>query len=351
MAPVPPDRRTRRAERDRAAARAVGRGCGVTAAVSGVGLVAGFFALSIVLSQFQGCHVDLGPGKGTASRHLPIRVSKTRGLVDGDVVTVTSRAFEASSVVGVTLCLQEADTAHKGVDACDTISGVRYAVPGKGGLSARFRVPRVITVGGRAYDCAARARRCLLVAASASSFDDSGGQALTLARGGPPVRLQPAAPRPQTDHLPIRATPTGPLATGTTVDLVATGFVPGEPVLVAWCTDRLETKGPMVACQPQDLGTAIGALVLHGVSGIPDHADAHGVVRVDAEVLDRIHPVGSNVDLSSTTTNPRTPLDPNRPLAKGDVDCRTRPGRCSLFVAAAADTKRSAVLPYAIAGR
>ena len=49
----------------------------------------------------------------------------------------------------------------------------------------------------------------------------------------------------------------------------------------------------------------------------------------------------NTIDESATGCTPPTPEA---------VHCDTKPGRCSIVIAAAADTKRSAVLPYAIAG-
>ena len=37
-------------------------------------------------------------------------------------------------------------------------------------------------------------------------------------------------------------------------------------------------------------------------------------------------------------------------LLPGQVDCRTAPGTCSVVIAAAADTRRSALLAYAVRG-
>lgn len=291
----------------------------IFAATVGVGLV---LAVSVV-SLARGFQFDTGPGRGTHSAHLAIQVSPATGLDDGSKVLVTSRAFGAKTVVGIAVCLSEADTKHSGVEACDTVAGSRFATDAKGVLAQPFAVPRVITVGGTAYDCATRPGRCVLVAASSIDFDRSGGQPISFRTGLAPSDLTPHTHRPYTDHLPITAEPIGPSVGPTRVRVHATGFRPREPLVVALCTRNFATTGP-TACMPSSSG-AVGAVMFGDLSGPLPHADETGAYEGLV-----------------TTAREVTSFE------REGFDCTSAPGRCSIVIAAAADTKRSAVLPYTI---
>lgn len=299
-----------------------------------LGLALGIVVLGALFAAgLRSCDLDLDvdpdPGKGDRSAHLAVAVSKTVGLHDGDPVRVTSTAFEPNHAVGIALCLREADTERRGVDACDTAGGVRWATSPRGRLDATYVVRRVITVGGVTFDCATAPRRCLLVAASTADFDRSGGQPLTFADDPRPPDLAPRPERPKSDHLPVVGRPVGRVSAGTRVTVVASGFHPGEPLLVAHCTDRFDQAGP-AACEPLDLSAAVMAL---GFGRLPDRtrADEKGQVRVTVRAVGRVEAVGDPLG-----TGPPAHTTP----------CTDRPGRCSIVVAAAADTRRSAVLPY-----
>ncbi|MCU1451918.1 MAG: hypothetical protein JWN46_64 [Acidimicrobiales bacterium] len=284
-------------------------------------------AALVALVGFGGTKPRLGsPGKGTASAHYPVQVAPASGLTDGALVFVTSTAFTSDQIVGVTVCLTEAATRHVGVDACDTTSGARYAVR-DGRLAAGYRVPRVVTIGGTAYDCASRPGRCLIVAADASNFDRSGGVAVSFSSGLPAARLVPSGARPQSDHLPARRAPEGPVPADSQVTVRAQGFQPGEPVLVAWCTPRFELVGP-TGCSPRDASAAMSAVMFRSTKGITEHADEAGAF----------------------TTAVRVPrwIVAYDGAARRDPACSTAPGACSIVIAAAADTKRSAVVPLTV---
>jgi hypothetical protein len=268
------------------------------------------------------------PGPGTASQHLPVQISPRSGLRDGSVVTVDSTAFQARSVVGVAVCLREADTKQRGVAACDEVQGARYAVDPTGRLHATYAVPRRIRVGGQVRDCGVRAERCVLVAADASDYDRSGGQPITFdPREAPPTRKVPRT-RPQTDHLQAGGQPAGPVPWGTEITMLATGFQPGEPLLAAYCTDAFDQEGPW-ACDPLDFDAAFDALMGRDNLSFALRATESGAATVTLRARRKIDVVPSS--------------------GSGDeTDCRTEPGRCALVIAAAADIKRSAVLPYTL---
>lgn len=325
-------------------------GCLGTGTLAMVGaVVAGAILAAAAISQLDGCDIDFrsGPGKGTDSARLAVDVSPTTGLHEGDLVTVRSTAFRPKVAVGVAVCLSEADTERRGVDACDEVQGARYATDASGHLAATYRVPRQIRVGGRTYDCAARAERCLVVAADADDFDRSGGQAITFAADlADPVGAPPRT-RAETDLLPIEATPSGAQPAGTSVQVRATGFQPGEPVLVARCTAAFPTEGPP-ACDPLDGSTALPAVLFHDMPDAPV-ADANGTVALDVVLPATIHPLGNPFASSgSTTSATSTTTSTTTARPDGRIDCRARAGACSIVIAAAADTKRSAVLPITV---
>jgi hypothetical protein len=316
-----------------------------TLGIGGV-VLAGLLLIALFGAALEGCKFEIGaigdPGPGRDSQRLPVQVEPTTELADGTVVRVTSDAFDPLEIVGVTVCLQEADTARRGVDACDAVQGARYAVGPDGTIDATYPVPRVITIGGQAYDCAEAADRCLLVAASANDYDRSGGQPITFARDLPNAELRPTVVRPQTDRLAVVAVPAGPVVGGTTIDLAASGFQPGEPLLVAWCTEAFEVDGPR-SCDPMDGMDAFGAIALRTLSDALPTADDEGRFRIEIEARSVISPPFLGAGTGAE--------EPGGGAAAEPVDCRATPGRCAVVIAAAADTKRSAVLPYEIARR
>ena len=297
----------------------------------------------IGLLAYAVAHVHFGDqGKGTRSERLAVNVTPRTALAAGQEVRVQSSAFTGDHIIGVAVCLREADTQRKGLDACDTTSGSRYALGTGGHLDARFRVPRVITVGDRAYDCASTPERCVVVAADANDYDRSGGQPISFAPGQAPAALDVTAERPLSDRLPIAASVTGPLRAGSKVTLIARGFEPGEPILVAWCGDQAETVGMARSCQPEDASAAVKALLTRSISpDIVRHADAQGTVV--AEVPTRASVDNYGADVLATVDQD------DAPTTSESIDCRAKAGRCWFVVAAAADTKRSAILPYAVA--
>jgi len=267
-----------------------------------------------------------GPGTGTASLRLPVDVTPRSDLQPGQLVRVTSSAFEARTIVAITQCLPAADTESAGTGACDLDGGSRYAVGDDGNLDITVAARRMITVDREAHDCAAVPGRCLVVAAAADDHDRSGGRRIGFAEDLPPIVATPAPPRPQSLHLAVSATPVSPHRDGQDVTIRAEGFVPGEPILLAWCTDDFEADGPY-ACEPEDLDQAVGALLGRTVDGIDGRAGDDGTVEVVLPARARITPFGGEGPVTCTAARP-----------------------CWFAVAAAADTQRSALVEYSVAG-
>ncbi len=286
--------------------------------------------VGVVLSR-TGWDFELGPGDGKDSKRLAVDVAPATGLTDGGQVRVTSGAFMAGSVVGLTVCLREADTEERGVDACDTSVGSRFAVPPDGHLDATFVVPRVVTIGGVVHDCATV--RCLVVAADATDFDRSGGEEVRFVAGLPPAELTETGERVRTDLLPATVEPAGPVSLGTTLSVTATGLVPGEPVLVALCTSDFLRVDPWEACTTDDLPAAAMAILGADVGDIDDRADPGGSFTTQVTAPRSVKPIGGLSGGPSPT----------------EASCTAAPARCAVVIAAAADTKRSAYYPLTIA--
>lgn len=313
---------------------------GIVSGIAGFSIAAAALVLivaSALTGLFDGCSdlfdVDIGPGQGDESEELAVEVAPAEGLDDGAAVFVSSRAFRPHGIVGVVVCLEEALTEAVGVDACDRAAGQRFATTPEGELAAVVAVPRVITVEGEPHDCAERAGRCLVVAADSQDFDLSGGAPITFAAGSAPAELVPGGDRPRSVLLPGSITPEDAVAVGTTVTAEASGFMPGEPVLVGRCTAAFLHREIWQACAPEDgdIDDAITAIMGRSVDQIDLHADAEGSVQVEVEVTDEVTPGLSDEQ-------------------GGGLDCTGDPGACGIVIAAAADTQRSAYLPLTVTG-
>ncbi len=331
-------------------------GCG------GLGVMGFLGAVAVLVvglgSMGTGCDLELGdPGKGTDSARLPVGVAPRTQLDDGTAVRVTSTAFDADEVVGVAVCLRAADTERKGVDACDENQGARYATDGDGHLDATYPVPRVITVDGKAYDCAASPERCIVVAADAGDYDRSGGRPISFRSGLPAADLTRVTTRATTDRLPIGSEPSAadPIPAGTDLTLLASGFQPGEPLLLAYCTSDLEEQGMIESCDPVDPTLAVKAIMGRSVDGDFPRADERGGFTTSLPARSTVTPYGEDLGRalgeftsSTTTTGPSTTTTSTPDPARRA--CTAEDGGCSIVIAAAADTKRSAVLPYVVTG-
>lgn len=305
------------------AARATG--CG--AAVLALGLVVlGSLALWLSSCEVPILDFEAERNDGTRSQRLPVQVEPAVDLADGTVVTVGSDAFDPHEVVGVAVCLEAADTESAGVDACDEVSGARFAVSPDGRLAATFAVPRVITVAGVAHDCAAPGTSCLVVAADAKDYDRSGGRRITFRSDLGAVDLVPTTVRPHSLLLPVRPPSFERLTAGSSVDVTASGFQPGEPVVLAHCAG-FPGLSATAACEPVD-DQAAGALITRQTDRVTRHADATGTA------------------VFSFTARPEVNafLAPDHPAS-----CTAPESNCSFVIAAAADSQRSAVVPYAVA--
>jgi hypothetical protein len=311
-------------------------GAGVIAGLTGclgIGAVIAFVIIGAAALFLRACgDVELGiddPGDGTKSERVAVVVTPRTNLRADQVVQVRSEAFEANAIVGITQCLPSADTESAGERACDVDGGSRFAVRPDGKLDAPFPIRRVITVGGDAHDCAIVEGGCLVVAAAATDFDRSGGQRITFATGLGPVVPEPISGRAASLRLPVTTDPVAPYRDGQTITLSAEGFVPDEPLLLAWCTEAFDRDGPVGACEAEDVAQAYGPIIRGSVEGVTRRADAMGKVELEVAIKASIRPTvgfgGEGTPSRCTAASP-----------------------CRAVIAAAADTQRSAVVEYSI---
>lgn len=302
------------------AVRAAGCGAGVLA---GSAVILGLIALWLSSCEVPILDFEAKRNDGTRSQRLPVQVEPAVDLADGTVVTVSSDAFDPNEVVGVAVCLEVADTESAGVDACDEVSGARFAVSPDGRLAATYPVPRVITVAGVAHDCAAPGTSCLLVAADANDYDRSGGQRITFRPDLGAVDLVPTMARPHSLLLPVLPPSFQDLTAGSTVEVTASGFQPGEPVVLAHCAG-FPDRSAMAACAPVD-DQAVSALITRETGSVGRHADGTGTAVFAFTALPTVSPFQAPTEQTS---------------------CAAPSSVCSFVIAAAADTQRSAVVPY-----
>jgi hypothetical protein len=187
------------------------------------------------------------------------------------------------------------------------------------------------------------------VAADASDYDKSGGQPVSFRTGLPGADLTPVTERPASDRLPIGSRPSvdgAPVAPDTRLDVLASGFQPGEPLLVAYCTAKVLEDGLIDTCDPEDEAGAIGAIGFRTITDDLPRADASGAfsTKLTARATVRPYSASAGEDVGSSASTGA------RGLAEDEVRCTQDAGGCTIVVAAAADTKRSAVLPYAVTG-
>ncbi|MCB0977027.1 MAG: hypothetical protein KDB02_06170 [Acidimicrobiales bacterium] len=293
----------------------------VVAALVVTVVVAGIVVVKRAIDGFGGDHVP-----GSRSQRLAVTVTPRTRVKPDQVVRVRSDAFEPKSIVGIAQCLPAVDTENAGEAACDTDGGRRFVVGNDGRFSASFPVRRIITVQGKAYDCAKVVRGCFVVAADARDFDRSGGQRITFVGGLPPVALVPSHGRVTSLRLPVTVDASPPFKAGQKVKVRAEGFVPSEPLMAAWCTDRLIADGPTQSCKPVSTQEAFTAVFGGTLEGFELHADEKGRVVTTMEILASVKPF-----VGETAT-----------------PCSGR-NHCYLVIAAAADTQRSAIFEYSTA--
>ena len=114
-------------------------------------------------------------------------------LAEGETVTVDGVRFSPGPIE-ITTCLTNPVGATT-ADRCDATTTAVATVDSRGDFTLAYPARRVLTVGGTAYDCAARSQACSLVAnVKDGPVDAETSAGLTFAGGLSPVD---AAPPPE----------------------------------------------------------------------------------------------------------------------------------------------------------
>lgn len=260
---------------------------------------------------------------------LDVTVGPTTDLQDGTPVFVSTAGADPLTPLEVTTCLADVVSATL-EDRCHAGGGRAFAVAPDGTFAAVAPVHRVITTEAEGVvDCAERPGRCAVVAHEdpiltfAPEQRRAGGQPVTFAAGLPPAELVAVDEEPLTALQPGSVTPEGPLAVGTEVTVTASGFVPGERLAVGLCSDDSWDDGFESSCSALSSNRFD---LFDQATGPPVDADGSGAVATTVTV-----PGGFESVLGRTW-----------------VDCRERPERCAVVVAAEADLRRSAYLPLTV---
>ena len=299
-------------------------------------------------------------------RQAGVGAASPPNLEDGMVVRVTSDAFRAVPHLGETAWLRSARSRSAEVRSRDGGRAPVEAADASGHLDATLRRP----AGGHR---GRRARSTAPLRPSAASWwpptppmpPNRWEADLVPVRGRRPQISLPEGHGPRATDSPSGPVPPleGPVGAGTTLDVVAAGFQPGEPLLIAYCTNDLEAQGMVAVCEPLDAADAVSAVVMRTVDGDFPTANADGVFSTSVAARATVIPYGDDLGKAlsdygaATTTQVATTsattqagaTTTNPPLGQGEVRCTEATGGC-IIVIAAADTKRSATLPYVVAG-
>jgi len=167
----------------------------------------------------------LGPRDGKDSMQLPVTASPDRGVVDGDIVTVTGSGFAPGETVGIVQCAVEARDLRAGVDACDIARPTPVTADADGVATGTFRVSRILTTPlTGTIDCASSERRCGLGVGAISDYDRAGGVWIQFAPGDP-VEIPSSSVTPSTD-----------LTDGQVVEVDVRGLPPRTTIWVEQCS-------------------------------------------------------------------------------------------------------------------
>ena len=217
----------------------------VAAVAAVVGLIAGGAAVVSQRGDGPGLKVELdgprpdlepaplslaGPRDGLDSIQLPLTVTPSTGLRDGDSVSVRAEGFEPGEQVGLVQCAREAGGEVRdqrvGVDGCYIGDYKNITVDADGVAEGTYQVHRLLTTPHTGtVDCAVEAERCMVAMGALSDYDRSGGHPIVFAEGLAPL-----------DTPTMEVTPSEGLADGDEVTVVATGLEPGELLLVEVCS-------------------------------------------------------------------------------------------------------------------
>ncbi len=168
-----------------------------------------------------------GPRDGLDSLRLPIEVTPSEGLADGQVVTVTGSQFPPNTQLGVVMCAQFPDRAPAGSGNCQLSPFTSVTSDADGNFQAEHPVDRVFRIStGELVDCAEIAGQCLVAVGAISDYDQSGVA---------PVSFDPDIPALPDPYVTIDAE--GPYVDGQVVIVTVHDAQPGSQWWASQCAD------------------------------------------------------------------------------------------------------------------
>ena len=175
-----------------------------------------------------------GAPVGAASPRPVVSATPSKGLADGQVITVSGHGFKAHESVAIVECEPTATT-----PAGCNISRFKYVTTSASGtIDAKWVAMRYVQVGLTTLDCAAPGGCLLGVGQLGGSSQDTGTK----------ISFNPAA---AARWPALKVTPSHGIADGSLLELRASGFAPGTIAGVSECAGR--TTAP-VSCEGAPFG-------------------------------------------------------------------------------------------------
>jgi hypothetical protein len=238
-----------------------------------------------------------------AAAAVTVTVTPSTGLADGQPVTITGEGFAPNTSVGTAECSAAVATSRNTSD-CDLSSAPIVQADQSGTAVFHLRAKRTITTQNGTVDCLTAAQPCVIGVADVSNISDpatSGGMAISFDANAPPP------PPPDVTVLPA-----SDLLDRQQVAVYATGFLPGEQVIVGECTAASVADS---TCDPSFGGAFVSA---DPVGAVGTGITVRRALRTPAGRLDCASAVGACVVMARAVGGPAGTadmgFDPSVPL-------------------------------------
>lgn len=170
-----------------------------------------------------------GPRDGLDSLRLPVEVTPSEGLADGQVVTVRGSQFPPARTLGVVMCVGYENREPAGSTNCQLSPYTSVTSDAEGNFEVSHPVDRVfVTSGGEQIDCADATEEwtCLIAVGALDDYDQSGIA---------PVSFDPAIPPIPDPFATIDPGP--PYVDGQVVTVTVGNVAPGSQWWASQCAD------------------------------------------------------------------------------------------------------------------
>jgi hypothetical protein len=242
------------------------------------------------------------PGTDLYSLDLPMVVSPSEGLVDGQQVFFEAKGLTPFASVGVVQCLQH--TPPRGQEDCD-LATVVFAEPDERGVMAGvFTVNRFINTASGTIDCAATTPEapCGLGMGNTENLEESGNAPVSF-EGGVEGELPPR----------IAVAVTTGLRHGDALGVVGTGFVPSEEVWLLECA--VPDGGGEASCFSS--GARVASVLVDETGGFSTTIPAFRILGSADQAVDCAAMSGQCIVAVQSRRSPNTvrlDYDPDGPL-------------------------------------